>query len=93
MVNLNDRFKTDANRVSAAMGLFQAQALGKWSYIPKKCFAPFGDKCLCFFSNLRSHAFKGLQLTTSYLLELCVKNVARLELSRPVNFVMEQQPH
>ena len=77
--------------------LFQAQALGKWSCVPKNIFAPFGDKCLCFFSNLRSHTFKVLQLTTSHLLELCVKKVARLELPRPfyacVNFVMEPQPH
>ena len=46
--------------------LFQAQALGKWSDIPKKYIAPFGDKNLCFFLNLRSRAFKGLQMITSH---------------------------
>ena len=46
--------------------LFQAQALGKWSHIPKNIFAPFGDKYLCFFSNLKSRAFKGLQMITSH---------------------------
>ena len=44
--------------------LFQAQALDKWSHIYKNIFAPFGDKCLCFFSNLKSDAFKGLQMIT-----------------------------
>ena len=78
--------------------LFQAQALDKWNHIPKNIFASFGDKYLCFFSNLKSRAFKGLQIFDCLsLLELCVKNVARLELSRPfyacANFVMEQQPH
>ena len=37
--------------------LFQAQALDKWSHVPKNIFAPFGDKYLCFFSNLKSRAF------------------------------------
>ena len=77
--------------------LFQAQAVGKWCHIPENSFAPFGDKYLCFFSNLKRRAFKGLQMIIYLsLLELCVKNVARLEQSRPfcagVNFVMEQQP-
>ncbi|MCB4744497.1 MAG: hypothetical protein LGB07_02435 [Sulfurovum sp.] len=40
--------------------LFQAQALDKWSHVPTNTFAPFGDKYLCFFLNLKSHAFKGL---------------------------------
>ena len=31
--------------------LFQAQALDKWSHVPKNIVAPFGDKYLCFFSN------------------------------------------
>ena len=46
--------------------LFQAQALDKWSHIPKTIFAPFGDKYLCFFSNMKSRAFKGLQMITSH---------------------------
>ena len=48
--------------------LFQAQALDKWShlYVPKNIFAPSGDKYLCFFSNLKSRAFKGLQMITSH---------------------------
>ena len=29
-------------------------------------FAPFGDKYLCFFSNLKSRAFKGLPMITSH---------------------------
>ena len=45
--------------------LFQARALDKWSHIPKNIFAPFGEKYLCFFSNLKSHAFKGLHILTS----------------------------
>ena len=47
--------------------MFQAQALDKWSHIPKNMFAPFGDKYLCFFSNLKNHAFKGLQMITSHV--------------------------
>ena len=46
--------------------LFQAQALDKWSQVPKNIFAPFGDRYLCFFSNLKSLAFKGLQMITSH---------------------------
>ena len=46
--------------------LFQAQALDKWSHVPKNMFAPSGDKYLCFFSNLKSGAFKGLQMITSH---------------------------
>ena len=33
----------------------------------KNMFAPFGDKYLCFFSNLKSRAFKGLQMITSHV--------------------------
>ena len=60
----------DASSVFAAMGwtLFQAQTLDKWSHIQnknKKTIAPFGAKYLCFFSNLKSHAVKGLQLITA----------------------------
>ena len=75
--------------------LFQAQALDKWSHIPKNIFAPFGDKYLCFFSNLKSRDFKGIQMITSHFWNSVLKNVARLELSRPfcASFVMEQQPH
>ena len=46
--------------------LFQSQALDKWSHVPKNIFAPFGDKYLCFFSNLKSRDFKGLQMITSH---------------------------
>ena len=46
--------------------LFQAQALDKWSHVPKNIVAPFGDKYLCFFSNLKSRAFKALQMITSH---------------------------
>ena len=46
--------------------MFQAQALDKWSHIPKSIFAPFGEKFLYFFSNLKSRAFKGLQMITSH---------------------------
>ena len=46
--------------------LFQAQALGNWNHVPKNIVAPFGDKYLCFFLNLRSRAFKGLQMITSH---------------------------
>ena len=42
--------------------LFQAQALDKWSHVPKNIVAPFGDKYLGFFSNLKSREFKGLQM-------------------------------
>jgi len=45
--------------------LFQAQALDKWSHVPKNMFALYGDKYLCFFSNLKSHAFKEIQMVTS----------------------------
>ena len=60
----------DASSVFAAMGwtLFQAQTLDKWSHIQNKnkiTIAPFGAKYLCFFSNLKSHAVKGLQLITA----------------------------
>ena len=34
--------------------------------MPKSFFARFGDRYLCFFSNLKSRAFKGLQMITSY---------------------------
>ena len=44
--------------------LFQAQVLDK--SFSKNTVAPFGDKYLCFFSNLRSRAFKGLQMITSH---------------------------
>ena len=40
--------------------------LDKWSHIPKNIFAFFGDKYLCFFSNLKSHAFKGLKMITPH---------------------------
>ena len=46
--------------------LFQAQAPDKWSHVPKTIFAPFGDKYLCFFSNPKSRAFKGLQMITPH---------------------------
>ena len=46
--------------------LFQAQALDKRTHVPKNIFAPFGDKYLCFFSNMKSRAFKGLQMITSH---------------------------
>ena len=39
--------------------LCQAQALDKWSQVPKNIFALFGDKYLCFFSNLKRYSFKG----------------------------------
>ena len=60
------RFETDAFLLQWVGRLFQAQALDKWSYVPKNIFAPFGDKHLCFFSNLKSRAFKGLQMITSH---------------------------
>ena len=53
--------------------LFQAQALDKWSHVPKNIFAPFGDKYLCFFSNLKSRAFKGLQMITSHFWSAVLK--------------------
>ena len=53
--------------------LFQAQALNKWSHVPKNIFAPFGDKYLCFFSNLKSRAFKGLQMITSHFWSAVLK--------------------
>ena len=46
--------------------LCQAQGLDKWSHVPKNVFTPFGDKYLCFFSNLKSHSCKRLQLITSH---------------------------
>ena len=49
--------------------LCQAQALNKWSHVPKNVFTPFGDKYLCFFSNLKSHSFEGLQLSTSHFVK------------------------
>ena len=64
---------TDLKQMQAAFlpqwvgRLFQAQALDKWSHVPKNIFAPFGDKHLCFFSNLKSRAFKGLQMITSHV--------------------------
>ena len=50
--------------------LVQAQALDKWSHVPKNIFAPFGGKYLCFFSNLKSRA---LRIADDYLslLEMC----------------------
>ena len=42
----------------------------------KNIVAPFGDKYLCFFSNLKGHAFTGLQLITSHfwnsVLKMCL---------------------
>ena len=58
--------------------LCQAQALDKWSHVPKNIFAPFGDKYLCFFSNLKSLSFKGLQLITSHFWSAVLENLARL---------------
>ena len=61
----NDRLNmVDLKQVQAAFllqwvgRLFQAPALDKWSHVPKNVAAPFGDKYLCFFSNLKSRAFK-----------------------------------
>ena len=51
--------------------LFQTQALDKWSRVPKNIFAPFGDRYLCFFSNLKSLAFKGLQMITCHFWNSC----------------------
>jgi len=34
--------------------LFQAQALDKWSHVPKNIFAPFGDKYLFLFESEKS---------------------------------------
>ena len=44
----------DLNSVIAAVGghLYQAQALDKWSHIPRNLFAPLGDKYLFFFCFL-----------------------------------------
>ena len=44
--------------------LFQAQVLDK--SFSKNIVVLFGDKYLCFFSNLKSRAFKGLQMITSH---------------------------
>ena len=67
--------------------LCQAQALDKWSHFPKNIFAPFGDKYLCFFSNLKSHSFKGLQLITSHFWNIVFKtclDLNRYDPSMPV---------
>ena len=53
--------------------LFQAQVLNKWSHVPKNIFAPFGDKYLRFFSNLKSRAFKGLQMITFHFWSAVLK--------------------
>ena len=34
--------------------LCQAQALDKWSHVPKNIFAPFGDKYLFLFKSKKS---------------------------------------
>ena len=66
-LNMNDLKQMQAAFLLQWVGrLFQAQALDKWNHVPKNIVAPFGDKNLCFFLNLRSRAFKGLQMITSH---------------------------
>ena len=57
---------------SCCSGLDGCSKLDKWSHVPKNIFAPFGDKYLCFFSNLKS-AFKGLQMITSHFWNAVLK--------------------
>ena len=76
--------------------LFQAPALDKWSHIPKNIFAPFGDKYLCFFSNLESRAFKGLQMITSHFWNSVLKTWRDLnyhDLSMPVSTLLWNNSH
>ncbi len=63
--------------------LFQVQAFDKWSHVPKNIFAPFGDKYLCFFSNLKSRAFKGLQMITSHFWSAVLKTWLDLNFHDP----------
>ena len=63
--------------------LFQAQALDKWSHVPKNIFAPFGDKYLSFFSNLKSRAFKGFQMITSHFWNSVLKTWLDLNIHDP----------
>ena len=76
--------------------LFQAQALDKWSHVPKNIFAPFGDKYLCFFSNLKSRAFKGLQMITSHFWNSVLKTWLDLDYhdpSMPVSTLLWNNSH
>ena len=77
--------------------LCQAQALDKRGHIPKNIFAPFGDKCLCFFSNLKGPSFKGLQLITSHFWSTVLKNtwldLNRYDPSMPVSTLLWNNSH
>ena len=76
--------------------LCQAQALDKWSHVPKYIFAPFGDKYLCFFSNIKSHSFKGLQLITSHFWSTVLKtwvDFNRHDPSMPVSTLLWNNRH
>ena len=76
--------------------LFQAQALDKWSHVPKNIFAPFGDKHLCFFSNVKSRAFKGLQRITSHFWNCVLKTWLDLNChdpSMPVSTLLWNNSH
>ena len=46
-------------------------------------FASFGDKYLCFFSNLKSRAFKGLQMITSHFWNSVLKTWLHLNYHDP----------
>ena len=50
----NYRFETDAFLLQWFGRLFQAQALDKWSHVPKNIFTPFGDKYLFLFESEKS---------------------------------------
>ena len=63
--------------------LFQAQVLDKWSHVPKNIFAPFGDKYLRCFLNLRSRAFKVLQVITSHFWNYVLKTWLHLNCHDP----------
>ena len=76
--------------------LCKAQALGKWSHVPKNIFAPFGDKYLCFFSNLKSPSFNGLQLITSHFWSTVLKpwlDFNRHDPSMPVSTLLWNNIH
>ena len=70
--------------------LFQAQALDKWSHVPTNTFAPFGDKYLCFFLNLKSRAFKGLQMITSHFWNSVLKTWLDLNYHDPSSLCLCQ---
>ena len=45
--------------------LCKASEQEKWTFIPKRNFAPFSAKYTCFFANVKSSEFRGLNLIKS----------------------------